>query len=127
MLFVTFVTFVVFVVLSWSQSQVCVLARAAPPATAGDGKAVRSGGTGSVQSWRSRGSSVSFPASFPFLTRLPLLARLALLPAVSLQAGDTVQSSQTVLAWLTLLAQQPRLSLQSEDLYFRFFLSPQLL
>ena len=124
LLLVTFVVFVVFVVPSWSHSQICVLARAGSPATAGDGKPVRSSWTGSVQSWRSRGSSVSLPASLPFLTRLPLLASLALLPAVPLQAGDAVQSSQAVLPWLPLLTQQSRLSLQSCDLYFRFFLSP---
>ena len=109
-----FVTFVVFVVLFWSDGQVCVLAqaRAGPPAAAWYGKPVRSSGTGSVQSWRSRGASVSLPASLSFLSRLSLLARVPLLPSVSLQAGDAVQSSQTVLPSLAFLSQQPGLSLQ---------------
>ena len=124
MLLLFVVTFVVFVVLCWPDCQVCVLARAAPPATARYRQPVRSSRTGSVQSWRSRGSSVSLPASLSFLTRLPLHASLALLPAVPLQAGDAVQSSQAILPWLPLLTQQSRLSLQSSDLYFRFFLSP---
>ena len=114
LLFVTFVVFVVFVVLFWSDGQVCVLAqtRAGPPATAWYGEPVRSSGTGSVQSWRSRGASVSLPASLAFLTRGALLAWVSLLPTVSLQAGDAVQSSQAVLPRLALLSQLPGLSLQ---------------
>ena len=83
-----------------------------PPATARYGQSVWSSRTRSVQSWRSRGSSVSLPASLAFLARLPLLARVPQLPPVSLQAGDAVQPSQAVLARLALLSQQAGLSLE---------------
>ena len=110
-----------FVVLRWSDCQVCVLARAGPPATTWYRQPVRSSGTGSVQTWRSRGPSVSLPASLSLLARLALLARVPLLPSVSLQAGDAVQSSQAVLPRLALLSQQAGLSLQQVSVIFLYF------
>ena len=115
------VTFVVFVVLSWSDCQLRVLTRAGSPATARYRQPVRSSRTGSVQSWRPRGSSVSFPPSLSFLARLPLPACLPLLPPVSLQPGDPVQSSQAVLSSLALLSHQPGLALE-EKIFFSLFL-----
>ena len=53
--------------------------RSSSPATAGDGKSIRSSRTRGIQSRRSRCSLVSFPAPFSFFARLSLYNNYGLL------------------------------------------------